>query len=237
MRVTLKRSWGTGLDVVNNARVSFGKEHKVFTDGDKSLIKYLASGVTEKEREEGKTSSHTHWAPFANGIGATFHFKIPLFVAAQLKKHQVGFTVSEISRRYVTDEPEFYVPDVWRKAADNIKQGSSDEAFTGYLNTEEHDFVDRGPEEVVDYLNHHSLAVYDKMISKGVCPEQARMVLPQSMYTEIIMSGSLYGWANVYNQRSDPHAQKEIQMVAEQINEECKVLWPVSWAALTGKEA
>lgn len=274
MKVTYKRHWGTDLDVVNNARVSFGKESewikvasdrgqgvnykgypevpfKELTKEDQSLIAYLARGCTrvewddfvydmslaayygvsndnEEDMEDFEEGlSHlkkmpSHWAPFANGIGATLHFKIPIFVANQLKKHQVGFTVSEISRRYVTDEPEFYVPDVWRKAADNVKQGSSDDVAIR---------VPQGDDPLSTFEDMSNY--YRWLLDEGVCPEQARMVLPQSMYTEIVMSGTLYGWANMYNQRIDPHAQKEIQEVAKQVGAILQPLYPYSWKELT----
>ena len=112
MRVTLKESMGSDLTAVNAARVSFGKESTELDEKDEKLIRYL--------------TEHNHWTPFAHPQ-VTLHMKVPLFIARQIHKHQVGFVVNEISRRYIKDEPEFYVPEVWRKAADNVKQGSSDE--------------------------------------------------------------------------------------------------------------
>ena len=273
MKVTYKRHWGTDLDVVNNARVSFDKESEwenVATDQghgvdyggypdapfrklsapDKSLIKFLARGCTSGDWDAVMQAAaecayvdhgeikydddletilnHVrkmpqHWLPFANGIGITLHFKVPMFVQRQLDKHQVGFTTSEMSRRYVTSEPEFYVPDVWRKASDNVKQGSSD------------DVIDGNGLAIGDYNYVCDMAVsrYQYLIDCGVCPEQARMVLPQSMYVESIKSGSLYGWANLYNQRSDSHAQKETQQVAEMVKDIIAPLYPESWGALT----
>ena len=259
MKITYKRHWGTDLDVVNNARVSFDKESdwvecktmlengepwydRELSAPDKSLIQFLARGCTsgdwdaiiDEVRNEVLDGggiqgilNHvrkmpSHWAPFAH-CQVTLHIKVPMFVQRQLDKHQVGFVSSEISRRYVTSEPEFYVPDEWRKAADNVKQGSSD------------DVVDGNGCAIGDYTYACETAVsrYEYLIDCGVCPEQARMVLPQSTYTESFKTGSLYGWANLYNQRSDPHAQKETRQVAEMVREIVEPLFPESWRALT----
>lgn len=222
---------------------------KSLKEGDKKLISYLARGMTSLEFEkflsdtsdeslllsEGSHAARDrligmlwqwrntpeHWAPFANGVGAQFHIKIPIFLARQFDKHQVGFVKSEVSRRYIDSEPEFYMPEVWRARAANVKQGSSTNTFIYNK--------DDGP--VVEYM-HLALDAYNNLLAAGVCPEQARMVLPQSMYTEYRWSGSLYGWANVYKQRVDPHAQYEAQLVAKQIGEQMEKLFPVSWKAL-----
>ena len=159
----------------------------------------------------------SHWSPFAH-TAITLHLKMPIFVARQIMKHTTGIEYNEVSRRYVDSEPEFYVPDVWRKKADNVKQGSSDE--------------DSEYGVIVDYLDSVKFQ-YQEMLEQGVAPEQARMVLPQSMYTEVIATGNLYAWANMYIQRSDSHAQKETQDLAKQIGEIIQPLYPVSWEALT----
>jgi thymidylate synthase (FAD) len=182
----------------------------------------------------------SHWSPFAH-TAITLHLKMPIFVARQIMKHTTGIEYNEVSRRYVDSEPEFYVPDVWRKKADDVKQGSSDEAV---------EMLCMGPngnqERALPTLSHscgtvrHSVGVayagclglYKEMLESGVAPEQARMVLPQSMYTEVIATGNLYAWANMYIQRTDSHAQKETQDLAKQIGEIVKPLYPVSWAAL-----
>ena len=174
----------------------------------------------------------SHWSPFAH-TAISLHLKMPIFVARQIMKHTTGIEYNEVSRRYVDSDPEFYVPDVWRKKADNVKQGSSDEA------------VDLGRFPYEPYcedwtlpdgrygLNELLLEVYKDMLAKGVAPEQARMILPQSMYTEVIATGNLYAWANLYVQRTDSHAQKETQDLAKQIGEIIQPLYPVSWEALT----
>lgn len=175
-----------------------------------------------------------HWTPFGH-TAITLHFKAPIFVARQLGKHQVGMVWNEVSRRYVTDEPEFYFPEVWRRAADNVKQGSSDESvdprdlWTSYAD------VEMDPGDII----HAALMMYNRMVRPvkegglGVCPEQARMVLPQSMYTEWYWTGNLYSFANVFIQRTDSHAQREVQVIAKQIGEIIEPLFPVSWEALT----
>ena len=200
---------GSDLTVVNAARVSFGKQKIEFEDGDEKLINYLAK--------------HNHWSPFGH-CSAQFHIKAPVFVARQLVKHQIGLTWNEISRRYVDSEPEFFEPTVWRGAADNKKQGSSDES------------IDINPKD--DMVNDYRHAVnrakwrYEQLLRKGVCPEQARMVLPQSMITEWYWSGTLYAFARVCNLRCKPDAQQETREIANMIDKECGKLFPISWSAL-----
>ena len=170
---------GSDLSVVNAARVSFAKEHKEFDEGkDGKLIRYLAK--------------HDHWSPFGHG-SLQFHIKAPIFVARQLVKHQVGLVWNEVSRRYVDDEPEFYIPDAWRGTAENKKQGSSDDE----IDVNPYGFM------VDDYQQSLSKAkwTYEELLRKGVCPEQARMVLPQSLMTEWYWSGTLYAFARVCNLR------------------------------------
>lgn len=160
----------------------------------------------------------SHFTPFAHPQ-ISLHLKVPLFVARQIMKHQVGFVVNEVSRRYVDEEPEFYEPDVWRGRSADKKQGSFG-------------FVDLNGYDDWTY-NQSCLAMYNDLLADGVAPEQARMVLPQSMYTEFWMTGSLYGWANLYVQRTDSHAQKETQEIARQIGSIIAPLYPESWKALT----
>lgn len=225
MKATYINHMGTDLSVVNAARVSFGKTSSEFSDRDTRLINYLAK--------------HSHWTPFAH-TAITVHVKAPLFVARQLGKHQVGMVWNEVSRRYVTDEPEFYEPEVWRKAADNVKQGSSDEPVTEAVG----ECVEEccPPDGTYRYainstvyqLQFEAAELYVDMIRAGVCPEQARMVLPQSMYTEWYWTGNLVSFANMWKLRTDSHTQRETQEVARQIGDIIRPLFPVSWEALTG---
>jgi len=209
---------GTDLSVVNAARVSFNKESFYnFSEGfadleerDSKLIKYLAN--------------HNHFTPFTH-CTITMRERVPIFVARQRFKHVIGFSYNEISRRYVSYEAETYTPDEWRKAASNKKQGSSDET------------VDINPNnQIVDIYQQaidSALWTYDRLIQKGVCPEQARMVLPQSTYTEYYVTGSLYAWARAFNLRSSSDAQKEIQDLAWRWDEILMEKFPYSWVALT----
>ena len=173
----------------------------------------------------------SHWSPFAH-TAITLHLKMPIFVARQIMKHTTGLEYNEVSRRYVDSEPEFYVPDVWRKKADNVKQGSSEEAVNDTFGFK---FAVIGQNTIQDEMRREResvLDLYKEMLDHGVAPEQARMVLPQSMYTEVIATGNLYAWANLYVQRTDSHAQKETQDLAKQIGEIIQPLYPVSWDAL-----
>ena len=201
---------GTDLTVVNAARVSFDKEHEEFDWAtDRGLIKYLAK--------------HNHWSPFAH-CSATFRVKAPIFVARQLVKHTVGFSWNEVSRRYVNSEPEFYIPEVWRKAAANVKQGSSDEAV---------DVEGTG----ASLFSDECLQTYNALLERGVCAEQARMVLPQNTMTEWFWTGSLYAWARMCQLRLDSHTQKETRDVAALVASSMESLFPVSWEYLMNPES
>ena len=169
----------------------------------------------------------SHWSPFAH-TALTLHIKMPIFVARQIMKHTTGIEYNEVSRRYVSSDPEFYTPKVWRGKAEDVKQGSSGE-IKGYESLFEYESIHEDVQSDFD----DSLGLYKHMIDQGVCPEQARMVLPQSMMTEVIMTGNLYSMANLYNQRIDSHAQEETQEVAKQIGEIVEKLFPYSWGELT----
>jgi thymidylate synthase (FAD) len=202
---TLLKHMGDDLDVVNAAKVSFAKESKEFDDNSVRLIKYLAK--------------HKHMSPFGHCF-ASFHVKAPIFVARQLVKHKF-LRWNEVSRRYVDDEPEFYQPDVWRGKSADKKQGS--EGAVG------------GPWSLlVNQEAMDTLLLYTGLIKKGIAPEQARMVLPQSTMTEWWWSGSLDAFADMCNLRCKPDTQYETRIVANQISEKMTQLFPVSWSALRG---
>jgi thymidylate synthase (FAD) len=218
---------GDDLLIVNAARVSFSKESEfdwIETDegpraelsaGDTKLINYLAR--------------HNHWTPFSHPQ-ITVRETVPIFVARQRFKHMVGFTYNEVSRRYVDDVPEFFYPDVWRSRPEGgLKQGSGKEAVV--LIT--HDGMQDTPANHYRDLVEHARELYIEMVADGVAPEQARMVLPQSMYTSYYVTGSLAAWARAYKQRIDAHAQVEIQDLAKQWNDVLAPLFPVSWKVLT----
>lgn len=246
MKVTYIDHMGSDLSVVNAARVSFAKtsdwvendlppEPGDLADGGWSEEGLRSIGWTDYSLSKKDTklinylARHNHWTPFGH-TAVTLHVKAPIFVARQLGKHQVGLVWNEVSRRYVSDEPEVYVPDVWRKKADNVKQGSSDEAVESFRLL---GFKRQTTHEAYQRLEEHSKCLYEDLIEAGVCPEQARMVLPQSMYTEWYWTGSIAAFSRVYNLRIDPHTQRETQEVAKQIGDVIEPLYPVSWKALT----
>lgn len=333
--VTLLGSYGSDLTVVNAARVSFHKESswampeiQMLDVKDIRLIQYLAK--------------HKHFSPF-NHAFASFRVKAPIFVARQLVKHKF-MPINEVSRRYVDEPPEFYVPEIWRKAAENVKQGSSDiameidDAYRKKNNTRldqsitnrkltnwrnrakregkvfdlEHDDIpwvthcpilgmeldydvrghgishdnspslDRvdntkpyikgnvqvmsklantmksnaSPEQIqkfvlsmaptygvffkgastIEEFYAEQVDLYKRLIKSGMCAEQARMFMPQSMMTEWLWSGTLGAFAAMLKLRLDPHTQKETREVAEKIYTELKPRFPVSIEALLNNE-
>ena len=215
MKVKLVDKMGTDLSVVNAARVSFAKESEwerpdlyenQLKDSDIKLIQYLAK--------------HNHWSPFAH-TSLQFHIKAPIFVARQLVKHQVGLVWNEVSRRYVDDEPEFYIPQVWRKRPDkSIKQGSSNE-------TTEYDISGS-----IEFVNQ----TYKNLLREGVAPEMARMILPQNLYTEWYWSGTLYAFSRVCNLRCAKDTQSETREIANGIRDICSSEFPTSWGELYNVE-
>jgi thymidylate synthase (FAD) len=215
--VTLLDHSGSDLSVVNAARVSFAKESAYEESGDLYVGDISLKLAEKDEKLIAYLAKHRHKSPF-NHAFMSFRVKAPIFVARQLVKHEY-LPWNEVSRRYVTDEPEFYFPEYWRKAADNVKQGSSEEAV-------EFDLFDPKSSTLCALLD------YQEMIREGVCPEQARMVLPQNMMTEWIWSGTLYAFAKMCVLRLDSHTQKETRQVAEAIDKEAEVLYPTSWHQL-----
>jgi thymidylate synthase (FAD) len=208
MEVTLIDSMGTDALVVDSARVSFSKEASNYTEEQNAkLIRYLAT--------------HGHFTPFTHPQ-ISIREKVPIFVARQRFKHTVGFSYNEVSRRYVDDKPEFYIPDGWRQKADNKKQGSMEELVAS--NKQMCDLY----AELINFVS----VTYAAMLEYNVAPELARMVLPQSMYTEYFVTGSLAAFARAYKLRSEEHAQKEIQDLAVEWDKLIRPLFPVSWSAL-----
>ena len=207
MYAELIDSMGDDLTVVNAARVSFAKEVEEFGERDTKLIKYLAR--------------HHHWTPFAH-VTATFRVAAPIFVARQLFKHVVGLVVNEVSRRYVSDDPQLYLPEEWRMKPVNAKQGSSGA----------HPYQQELSALCVE-AGEAAIGVYNAMIEMGVAPEQARMVLPQSMMTEFIWTGSLAAFARVCKQRISKDAQAETAIIAQDISNQLSGVAPVSWEVLT----
>ena len=197
MNVELIEKLGSDLSVVNAARVSFSKKKDVFDEKDEKLIKYLAD--------------HNHWSPFGHAT-LQFLIKAPVFVARQLVKHQVGLVWNEVSRRYVDDEPQFYMPFIWRGKPENKKQGSSDKEI-------EYDIS-----STIQYVKE----TYNNLLKEGVAPEMARMVLPQNMMTDWYWTGSLYSFARVCNLRNKEDAQEETRMITQPLSRHIKDHFPIS---------
>lgn len=206
MNVELIDKMGSDLSVVNAARVSFAKTKEKFDEKDEKLIKYLAT--------------HNHWSPFGHA-SLQFRIKAPIFVARQLVKHQVGLVWNEVSRRYVDEDPEFFIPFLWRERHENKKQGSTDTEVEYNIM----DLIDQAKEMYDDMINNNNIA-----------PELARMILPQCMMTEWIWSGTLYAFARVCNLRNKSDAQAETTDVTRDIAHHIKDQFPVSSKYLLDSE-
>ena len=214
IEVTYIDHMGSDLSVVNAARVSFNKKSDWLPRVHNGEKKVLSQKDIKLIRY---LANHKHTSPFGHAF-ASFHVKAPVFVARQLVKHKF-LRWNEVSRRYVDSDPEFYKPHDWRGRADNVKQGS---------------FGTVKSNANVPYFNDTMLGVYKQLLDEGVCPEQARMVLPQSMMTEWYWSGSLDAFADMCRLRGMPDTQQESREVAAYISDKMMKLFPVSWAALRG---
>jgi len=208
--VEFLESFGSDLTVVNAARVSFAKESTAFSAQDEKLINYLAK--------------HNHISPFFHPQ-VRFRIKMPIFVAREWFRHTIGFSRNEVSRRYVSDTPECWVPQPadFRERDEKVKQGSRDTPI-------------ENANQIHDIILAHTnatIAIYECLLKQNVAPEIARCILPQSMYTEFIETASLAAYARLYKLRLDPSAQKEIRRYATLIGEHMENLFPISWKALT----
>jgi thymidylate synthase (FAD) len=201
---------GNDLMVVNAARVSFAKESSEFKEQDGKLITYLAK--------------HNHISPFFHPQ-IQFRIKMPIFVAREWYRHQIGFARNEVSRRYVDTPPECWVPEPadLRERDSKIKQGSKETPVdaANFLHG------------AIRYHTNECVKLYHQLLEQNVAPEVARTVLPQSMFTEFIETGSLAAYARLYKLRTSPDAQREIQKYAQMIGNELSQKFPASWAALT----
>ena len=252
------------FDKESDWKLDFSKDHKfgdnVLSDPDQGLIRFLATGFRKSEWNEMiqgvrtmsdleihhlflKLRRHaTHWAPMAHP-----HIQVritaPIFLTRQYVKHQIGLTLSEVSRRYVDDEPSFWFPDGWRARPEGgIKQGSSDELVTEVehwwaSNDGDGSLVrtPRDPGELAEAYARDNLEMYLSMIEAGVAPELARINLPQNMMVTWRWTGSLAAFARVCQQRLDNHAQKEAQILGNQISTIMSGLFPVTWDAMVGE--
>lgn len=208
MKASLIDHMGSDLSVVNAARVSFAKEASNMGAAEERLIAYLAK--------------HEHWTPFAH-TAISLRMAAPVPIRTQCFKHKAGLVENEESRRYIASKPELYIPDVFRaKPEGSIKQGSGDAHLRSALYRSLYTDVCNS---VIDF--------YMELIEDGVCPEQARLVLPQGVLVNWVWTGNLAAFARFYNQRTDPHAQQEIQWLAQEVGRIIEPLFPVSWKALT----
>lgn len=250
MKAQYENHYLTDTDIANYARQSFAKLAENFSkEQNDSLIKFLARGMQSGDWEklitemlsinrtalnESDAAQHAkelatylrkipeHWVPFGHPH-ITLRMQAPIPIRVQCFKHKVGFVESEESRRYISTKPEVFIPEYLRsKPEGSVKQGS------GNKHTESDYWL-----RVYKDVTAQQVLVYEKMIAAGICPEQARMVLPQGCEVNWVWTGSLYAFANFYNQRSDSHAQKEIQDLANEVDKIIAPLYPVAWPALT----
>ena len=234
---------GNDDSVVNAARISMDKLADMYTpEQNQQLIKFLALGMSSKDLEKdievlstGQLSNQeikellfeyknkaTHWTPFAH-TAVSLRMKAPVPIRTQCFKHKQGLVENEESRRYINSTPELFIPEFRLRPEGSIKQGSAG------THPDNKYWVNRYTEEC-----NHMIQTYEDMIANNIAPEQARFVLPQGCEVNWIWTGNVLAYANFYNKRSDNHAQKEIQKLAEQVSNIIAPLYPMSWEALTG---
>lgn len=237
MKAELVSFMGDDLEVVDAARVSFSKRSEWLevckcgatepsygwpcTHGGCSFDKHLADS---DERLIKFLARHNHWTPFAH-TAIKLRVSAPVPIRTQCFKHKSGFVENEESRRYISSTPELFVPEFFRKKPEgSIKQGSGD-LFDAYDN--------QRIKSAYLEAARGSIRTYEYMLQAGACPEQSRFVLPQGVLVNWMWTGNLASYARFYNQRTDPHAQIEIQDLAKSIGAIIEPLFPVSWKALT----
>ena len=213
-KVELVDYMGSDLTVVNSARVSFGKHKEELDDKDEKLIDYLIR--------------HKHTSVLEHNL-ITFRFKVPLFVRSQHHRHRT-WSYNEISRRYTDFNIEFYEPKGYRKQHASNRQASTNETFDPMFHNEGFGIQHPASSIVAGHFKH-SLTLFNKLIDNGVCREQARMVLPQAMYTEYYGTVNLSNLLKFIDLRSHEGAQWEIQKVAEACLEIASQLYPKTVAA------
>jgi len=204
--IELLETFGNDLTVVNAARVSFHKVSNEMNVRDEKLIQYLAD--------------HNHNSPFFHPQ-LRFRIKMPIFVAREWFRHTIGFARNEVSRRYVDTPPELWYPTEFRERDPNLKQGSKDTIVES-----------PAVKEAYDQAMRDAMKAYYALLANNVAPEIARAVLPMSLYTEFVETGSLAAYARLCKLRLDPHAQKEIQEYAQQVSDLIEKAFPVAWKAL-----
>ena len=207
---------GTDTSVVNAARVSFGKHKRVIDDKDKGLIKYLIK--------------HRHTSPFEH-CSVTFRFTVPLFVRSQHHRHRT-WAYNEISRRYTSYDIQFYSPNEFRTQHKSNRQASNLEMINPVIlpDLSDSDFGVKA-DTIVKAHHQKSLGLYELLINRGICREQARGVLPQNMYTQYYGTVNMSNLLKFIDLRTHEGAQWEIQKTAEACLDIAMDLWPISISA------
>lgn len=241
MKVIYENHYLSDTDVANFARQSFSNLAENFTEKqNNNLIRFLARGMASGDWEglidkiliiNNQSAARNlatylrnipeHWVPFGHPH-ISLRMQAPVPIARQCFKHKIGFVESEESRRYISTRPELFVPSTFREVAASVKQGSAG------THPDNHYWIIRYKDQC-----NTAISIYEGMINEGVCPEQARLILPQGVEVNWVWTGSLYSFANFFNQRNDSHAQKEIQDLAHLVGDIISPLYPVSWKALT----
>ena len=212
-KIDLVQSMGEDITVVNSARVSFGVQKESLESKDKKLINYLIS--------------HQHTSTLEHNI-ATFRIKVPLFVRSQHHRHRT-WSYNEISRRYTDVNMEFYIPGSYRTQHKSNRQASNiDDQINPQMDSYPILLESRLCSEAVDYHVQNSIKLYNDMIKKGIAREQARMILPQNLYTEYYATANLNNILKFIKLRTHEGAQQEIQVLANKMLEIIKQLWPIT---------
>lgn len=248
-----RASFGKESDWETNADGTYAGPTNRLKPEDANLIRFLATGYRTKEWEafldevtslalqghfspgEGDPRGQLtdllhaykrkpqHWAPFGHPH-VQIRVSMPIFLARQFVKHQVGGVWSEESRRYISDEPGVYIPKEWHTRPADIKQGAGNV----------HENSEMWGQAACEQTKN-AVAFYTQAVGSGVAPEEARTVLPLNMMTTVVWTGSLLFWSRVVNQRVDGHAQLAAQVLGKQISAIVGPLFPVSWKELTGR--
>jgi thymidylate synthase (FAD) len=215
-RVDLIDHMGTDLTIVNSARVSFGVNKSELEERDKRLIKYLVD--------------HNHTSTFEHNV-VTFRFVVPMFVRSQHMRHRT-WSYNEISRRYTDKDIQFYMPQSFRTQHKTNRQASNTDEINPVIWPDLADFGEgTRADHVIRSHVDKSMELFNRLMSKGVCREQARMVLPQNLYTEYYGTCNLNNLLKFVKLRSHEGAQWEIRQVAKACLEISHELWPTATSA------
>lgn len=213
---------GTDVMFVNAARVSFGAHKEVLDDKDIKLIKYLID--------------HDHTSPFEH-CSITFRFVVPLFIRSQHHRHRT-WSYNEISRRYTSVDMQFYEPEKFRIQHKSNRQASADTLINPDLNTQTSSLIPISAYTASQAVKDHharSIDLYNSLLTKGVCREQARGILPQNLYTQYYGTVNLHNLLKFVRLRSHEGSQWEIQKVAQACLNIAKTYFPATVAAFDQK--